>query len=173
VLYLAPSCEPRELVAGGTGMGASEYPYQPQERPDRYEAGTPNTPGILGLGAAARLLAENGERMRADERELTRLLHEGLLGLPGFRVLGPEPDLPRVPIVAVVHDTIEADRLAFALDRRYGIAVRAGLHCAPWSHRTTGTLETGALRFGVGYGSTRADVELALSALSELSAELA
>jgi len=72
----------------------------------------------------------------------------------------------------VVHDAIESDRLAFALDRRYGIAARAGLHCAPWAHKTLGTLRTGALRFGVGYGNSEGDIDAVLSALSELVGEL-
>lgn len=172
VLYLAPDCEPRELVAGGTGSSSSEEPLQPTGRPDRYEAGTPNTPGILALGVAARWLAAHGEAQRAEEARLVRRLHEGLLGVSGMRVLGPEPGDPRVPVLAAVHESVAADRLAFALDRTYGIATRAGLHCAPWAHRTLGTLETGALRFGVGYGTTEADIDTALEAVETLVGEL-
>ncbi len=84
-------------------------------------------------------------------------------------MLGPEPDEPRVPIVAAVHDRVPVDQLAFGLDRRYGIAVRGGLHCAPWAHEALGTLESGALRFGIGYGNTDDDVDAALAALSELT----
>jgi len=168
VLYLAPDCEPQELIAGGTGAGQSEEPLQPRVRPDRYEAGTPNTPGILGLGAAVGWLAEHAAEQRAEERRLTKRLHEGLLDLEGFRVLGPEPDEPRVPIVAAVHDRIEVDRIAFALDRRYGIAVRGGLHCAPWAHEALGTLESGALRFGIGYANTSEHIDFALQALAEI-----
>ena len=54
------------------------------------------------------------------------------------------------------------------LDRRYGIAVRSGLHCAPWAHRTLGTLRTGAVRFGVGHGNTDADIDAALAAMREV-----
>jgi selenocysteine lyase/cysteine desulfurase len=172
VLYLAPDCEPAELVAGGTGSSSSEEPLQPRSRPDRYEAGTPNTPGILGLGAAVRWLAEHGDTQRAEERRLVRRFHEALLGIPGYRVLGPEPDEERVPVVSVVHERVEGDRLAFALDRRYGIAARAGLHCAPWAHRTLGTSATGAVRFGIGYGNTDADIDLALEALADLGRSL-
>jgi len=172
VLYLAPGCAPRELVAGGTGSGSSEEPLQPTARPDRYEAGTPNTPGIVGLGAAARLLAQHGDAQRTHERALARELHEGLVEL-GFTVLGPTPHEPRVPIVAAVHAAVDSDRLAFALDRQYGIAARAGLHCAPWAHRTMGTLEGGALRFGLGWGNTHDDVAATLSALKDLLGELA
>jgi len=172
VLYLAPQCQPTELVSGGTGGGASEEPRQPSARPDRYEAGTLNTPGILGLGAAARLLAEQGEAMRGHDERLVNRLHEGVLEIGGFRVLGPDLHDPRVPLLAVVHDKIESDRLAFALDRRYGIAARAGLHCAPWAHKTLGTLSTGALRLGIGYGNIDSDVDTVLGALRELVGEL-
>jgi selenocysteine lyase/cysteine desulfurase len=76
-----------------------------------------------------------------------------------------------VPVLSIVHSTIDADRLAFALDKRFGIAARAGLHCAPWAHRTVGTLDTGALRLGVGYGNTSDDIDAALTALATLGQE--
>ena len=171
VLYLAPECDPEPLVLGGTGGGSSESAEPPAVRPDRFEAGTPNTPGIAGLGAAARYLAVHGATHRVTERRLARRFHEGVLDIGGFRVLGPEPGEVRVPILAVTHERVDADRLAFALDRRFGIAARAGLHCAPWAHRTVGTLETGALRFGIGFGNTDADIDFALSALRTLAEE--
>lgn len=172
VLYLAPECDPAPLVAGGTGGGASDDPLPPEERPDRYEAGTPNTPGILGLGAAVVWLAENAPALRREEAALVRRLHEGVLAIPGYRVLGPESHVERVPVVSVVHERIDADRLAFALDKRYGVAARSGMHCAPWAHRELGTLETGALRFGVGYANTPEQIELVLDALARLAHEL-
>ncbi|MDR3686450.1 MAG: aminotransferase class V-fold PLP-dependent enzyme [Coriobacteriia bacterium] len=171
VLYLAPDCRPAPLVTGGTGGGSSADAQQPDVRPDRYEAGTPNTPGIAGLGAAARFLAQDADVQRAEERRLARRLHEGILAIGGFRVLGPGPDVPRVPIVSAVHERLDADRLAFVLDREWGVAVRAGLHCAPWAHESLGTAATGALRFGVGWRNTDAHIETALSALARLVGE--
>lgn len=167
ILYLAPSFSPDELLQGGSG-GRSEDVKQPDTRPDRYEAGTCNTPGVAGAGAAAEFLIANGHEIRADEKELTRRLHEGLAALPGVKVLGPPPGVPRVPVVSIVHERRSPDELAFALDRRYGIAVRAGLHCTPWTHETVGTLETGALRFGLGWGLTRDDVDFAIEAVAEV-----
>jgi cysteine desulfurase family protein len=171
VLYLAPDCNPTPLVTGGTGGGSSADETAPLVRPDRYEAGTPNTPGIAGLGAAVRFLAEHSPHIRAEESRLIRRLHEGILELSGFSVLGSEPGVPRVPVLSIVHNTIDADRLAFALDKRWGIATRAGLHCAPWAHRTVGTLDTGALRLGIGYGNTSDDIDAALVALATLGRE--
>ncbi len=167
LLYLAPDLEAQEQAEGGTGGGSSQTLEMPVERPDRYEAGTANMPGIVGLGVAARLLAEEGERQRQLEASLARRLHEGVLDIGGFRVLGPVPEASRVPIVSIVHDSIEADRIAFALDRKHRIAVRAGLHCAPWAHETVGTLACGAVRLGVGWGNTEEHVDIALAALAE------
>lgn len=168
ILYLAPTFSPDELLQGGSG-GRSEDVKQPDIRPDRYEAGTCNTPGVAGAGAAAEFLIANGHEIRTAEKELTRRLHEGLAALPGVKVLGPPPGIPRVPVVSIVHEHRSPDELAFALDRRYGIAVRAGLHCTPWTHETVGTLETGALRFGLGWGLTQDDVDLAIEAVAEVS----
>jgi cysteine desulfurase family protein len=168
VLFLADGCTPEPLVYGGTGAGRSEDAGQPLERPERYEAGTPNTPGIAGMGAAARLLLAIGAEQRALEGRLATRLHEGILTIGGFRVLGPPLGVARVPIVSVVHERVDADRLASALDERWGIATRAGLHCSPWAHESAGTLGTGALRFGLGWGSTEEGVDTVLEALAEL-----
>lgn len=168
LLYLSASAQPDPLLEGGTGSGHSELPRMPTERPDRYEAGTLNTPGAVALGEAARWHMEHGEEQRAEERRLAALLHEGLAAIPGVTVLGPPPGVERVPVVSMYHETVEADRIVFGLDRGYGIACRAGLHCAPWAHGTVGTLERGAVRFGVGYGSTAVHVEEAVRAVAEV-----
>jgi selenocysteine lyase/cysteine desulfurase len=170
LLYLRPGLNAAELLQGGTGGGSSDEQVQPRGRPERYEAGTPNTPGIAGLGAAARLLTLHGDEWRATERGLFRELKEGLLAMPGLRVLGPAPDEPSVTTLSLVADRIDCDRMAFLLDRTYGIAVRSGLHCAPWAHRTLGTLETGAVRLGVGYGNTASDIRAVLTAIADLLA---
>lgn len=169
VLYLAPGVEPRELIQGGSG-GSSGKLEMPRERPDRYEAGTAPTPAIAGLGAGAAFLLEQGEAIRADERRLTRLLLEGLVAIDGMTVLGPPAGEQRVPIVSVTHERVPADRIAFELDKRYGIAIRAGHHCAPAAHRSIGTGETGAARFGVGWGLTEGDVAAAIAATAEVCA---
>lgn len=169
LLYLAPGFEPRELIQGGGGTDPSQA-GQPGTRPDRYEAGTVNTPGVAGLGAAMRLLLARGEEVRSEERALTRRLHEGLLGMPGIRVVGPPPAERRVPVVSVVHERVAPDEIAYALERRARIAVRAGLHCNPWTHEAVGTAATGAVRFGLGFGVTGEDVDVALATMREICA---
>ena len=130
VLYLAPDCEPDELVAGGTGAGQSEEPLQPRVRPDRYEAGTPNTPGILGLGRRGRM-ARRARRGAARARSAAwpRGCTRACSSIGGFRVLGPEPDEPRVPVVAVVHERVDGrpDRVRARPPLRHRRARRAAL----------------------------------------------
>lgn len=169
VLYLSPELQVAEAVQGGTGGGGSDSLDQPSARPDRYEAGTPNTPGIAGLGAAVQVLVAEGAAARSSESMLASDFMAGVLEMGGYRLLGPAPDEPRVPIVSLVPDGRTADEVAFLLERKYGIAVRAGLHCAPWAHRTLGTLDCGAVRFSFGRGNTAEHVCAALQALRELA----
>jgi selenocysteine lyase/cysteine desulfurase len=115
-------------------------------------------------------VAAHAEEIRAHERLLVRRLHEGLLEVPGVTVLGPPPGQERAPVLSIVHERLSPDEMAFALDRRWGIAVRAGLHCSPWTHETVGTRASGAVRFGLGWSLTADDVDAALSAMRELTA---
>ncbi len=168
LLYLSPELEVAELIQGGTGGGSSASSEMPSHRPDRYEAGSGNTPGMTGLGAAAGLLAEKGDSFREHSSDLMRQLHEGVLDIAGFRVLGPPPEEPRVPLLSIVHKTIEPDRIAFLLDRDYSVAARAGLHCAAWAHESVGSLAGGAVRLSVGWTTQAKDVDRALCALREI-----
>lgn len=171
VLYLAPDFEPVELVTGG-GAGDSEEYLQPTERPGRYEAGTVNTPGILGLGAGCRYVAAHATELWTHERALTERLYAGLASIEGITLLGPLAGEPRVPLISLVHRSIDPERLSHELSRRYGIAARAGKHCAPWSHESLGTQRSGALRLSVGWSTTEADVDLAIVAMRQIAADL-
>ncbi|MDI6843481.1 MAG: aminotransferase class V-fold PLP-dependent enzyme [Anaerosomatales bacterium] len=167
VVYIAPALEVRELVQGGSG-GDSGSLTMPAARPDRYEAGTPPVPAIAGLGAAVEVLSREIDALVVQEQRLVQRLVAGLAAIDGVRVLGPAPGEERAPVASIVHASVEPDRLAYELDSRYGIAVRAGLHCAPAAHAAAGTLETGAVRFSIGRGVTEADVDLALEAVREV-----
>lgn len=169
VVYLAPGIAVRELVQGGSG-GDSGSLSMPTARPDRYEAGTAPLPAIAGLAAAVGVLAREGDELVAEEQRLVQRLVAGLAVIPGVRVLGPAPGEERAPVVSIVHAAVEPDRLAYELDSRYGIAVRAGLHCAPAAHAAVGTLETGAVRFSIGRGVTQADVDAVIEAVREVCA---
>lgn len=169
LLYLAPGVDPDPAFQGGTGS-SSDSPAMPSERPDRYEAGTMNVSGVIGLGAAAELLLQQGDEIRAEERSMAARLHRGLLGIPGIRVLGPEPGEERIGVFSFVHEAVAPDQIAFRLDREYSVACRAGLHCSPSAHERFGTLDTGAVRMSVGYGVNAEQIDRAVEAVRRVVA---
>ena len=136
------------LLYGGTGS-VSERENMPDFLPDRLEAGTPNTCGAAGLLAGVGYLAR---RTVADvagyETELRQRMLERLRSIDGLRLLGDVPG-PAVATVSFTAPLLPGD-LAHLLQQQYGVAVRAGLHCAPRAHRTLGTMPAGALRLAPG-----------------------
>ena len=167
VLVLGRGMLPRPLVVGGTGS-QSESMIQPKQLPDRYESGTANLPGIAGLLAGVRFVRQLGpEAICAEERQLAALAAEGLRRIPGLRVYAL-PDLAaQTGVLSVVPEHLDAEALGNALAER-GIAVRAGLHCAPLAHRTAGTLDTGSVRISFSHWNTREEVHRLLAAIGEI-----
>ena len=153
----------RPLLAGGTGS-RSEDMRQPDFLPDALESGTPNVPGIAGLAEGIAFVRAAGvENILAHERrlagEFARALekecriecftHPSQTGVLSLRVRGAP-----------------SEGIAQALARR-GVAVRAGLHCAPLAHRTAGTERTGTVRFSFAHDSTAEQTERAAEILCE------
>jgi selenocysteine lyase/cysteine desulfurase len=142
----------------------------PDEFPERLEAGTLNTVGLAGLGAALRFLAERGiAAVRAHEVALTKLLLDGLCDIPGLRIHGVADPERQVATVSISLRGWEPLDLAAVLDSSFGIAVRAGLHCAPDAHRTLGTFPGGTVRLAAGCFTTAEDIEHAVAALGQLA----
>ncbi|MBB6694788.1 aminotransferase class V-fold PLP-dependent enzyme [Cohnella xylanilytica] len=171
-LYIHPDLELEPLMHGGTGS-ASESPEQPSARPDRYEAGTPNTVGIAGLTEGVKfVLKETTERIHARERALTVQLMEGLMAIPGVKLLGPGPGTERTAIVSFLMEGLDPSEASFILDRQFGIAVRSGFHCTPLGHSSEGTTETGALRASPGYFTTESEIVSLIEAVRDITAAM-
>lgn len=169
-LYIREGTEVNPLCYGGTGSRSGEL-QQPAELPERFESGTLNAPGIVGLGAGVEFVSSRGiAKIREHELELLERLLEGLGHLDRVTVLGPAGAGERVGIVPVTIDDLSAAEAAEVLDARYGIAVRAGLHCSPSAHETIGTLETGALRISVSAMNVESDIDYLLECLREIAA---
>jgi selenocysteine lyase/cysteine desulfurase len=153
---------------GGTGS-RSEFEEQPDFMPDKFEAGTPNTPGLAGLGAGVAFILNQGvDRIRRKEQALTGHFLEGLRSLPPVTVYGTmEPDR-RIPVISFNIDGISPSEVALILDEEYGIMSRPGLHCAPAAHRTIGTFPRGTIRFSFGYFNEIGEIDRALQALDEM-----
>ena len=164
---LARRMEP--LLSGGTGS-VSHSEEVPAFMPDRFEAGTLNLPGIMGLHAALVWLEREGiHRIRQHELALTARFLEGLRDIPRLRAVGRRGAEGRAAVVSVACEGIDPAFLADALGREYGVLTRVGLHCAPNAHRTLGTYPAGTVRFSFGPWNTEAHTDAALAALRELS----
>jgi cysteine desulfurase family protein len=150
------------LLFGGTGS-ASRSPEMPEELPERLEAGTMNVPGFAGLTEGLRYLKRTGmDAVFAREHwQLVRCV-EGLKKL-GFRVFsGPD----QAATVSFLPD-MDCEEAADLLGKQ-GVALRAGLHCAPLAHESAGTVETGTLRVSFGYDASDRETAAFLSAASKL-----
>jgi selenocysteine lyase/cysteine desulfurase len=169
IVYLAPGVEVAPLLRGGTGS-KSESEYQPDFAPDRYEAGTLNAIGIVALGAAAEHLRAIGvENVQAHLTELGRRFRDGLAGVDGIVMNGPEDPAMSTGIASVNVDGVLCATAARVLDDEWGIMTRAGLHCSPAAHRSLGTAPDGTIRFSWGEETTDDEIDVATQALRTIA----
>lgn len=167
-LVLCSARRPAPILFGGTGTD-SESLNMPSEIPSAYEAGSLNIWALAGLGAAIDWLEEVGrERVIRQTDDLTDLLVNGLRQTPGIHVYTPVP-AQRAAIVSFTCVSISPQAFEAVLGAS-SIAVRAGLHCAPWAHRLLGTLAIGgAIRVSPGFFNTQADIEACLAIVRRAS----
>ena len=169
VLAVRDGVEVTPWREGGSGT-RSEEPEQPSDYPMRLEAGSPNVPGIAGLGAGVEhLLREGVPRVHERLQELGRSLWEGLERIPGLWVGGPRDLREREPIFPINVEGFSPHDLAAALDASFGVQCRAGLHCAPLAHEALGTAPGGSCRLSLGSMSTQEDVGAAIAAVAAIA----
>ena len=156
------------LMRGGTGS-KSEEEEQPEFLPDKYESGTPNTPGIAGLGEGVRFILKEGiERIREKKEKLTLKLIEGLKEIKGVKLYGPLDPKKQIGIVSFNLEGKSPSEVSHLLDEKYNILSRPGLHCAPSAHKSIRTFPFGTVRFSVGYFNTEEEIEYAIRAVRDL-----
>lgn len=166
-----PLAEFPSLMQGGTGS-RSEEEYQPEFLPDKFESGTLNAVGLAGLAAGIAWIQEQGiTAIREHERNLTRHLVDGLRAIPGVSVYGPADPTLQTATVSFNIAGQSPSEVGLALDERFKILCRVGLHCAPAAHKTIGTFPEGTVRFGLGVFNTLAEVEQGVEAVRILAAE--
>lgn len=170
-LCIAPGVEIRPWKVGGTGV-QTYLETQPEALPTRLEAGTLNGHGIAGLSAAVDYLNHTGlSRIHGHELALMRQFYDGVTQIPGVRVYGDFTEEDRAPIVCLNIGDYESSEVADELSEVYGIAVRAGAHCAPRLHRALGTQQQGAVRFSFGWFNTAQETAAAIDAVRRIATE--
>ena len=168
VLLCGRDAKPKPLMEGGTGS-ISLSQDMPDFLPDRLEAGTHNMPGIAGLLAGVEFVRRQGtEAILRREHALTRRTAEGLAGLPGVEVFALPEGAAQAGVLSFRIPGRDAEAVGEALAER-GIAVRAGLHCAPLAHRTAGTLDTGTVRVSFSTFNTLREADALVQAVEDIS----
>ncbi|MBR4291085.1 MAG: aminotransferase class V-fold PLP-dependent enzyme [Oscillospiraceae bacterium] len=153
---------PQPLLYGGTGSESLRQDM-PDDTPDRVEAGTLNVPGVAGLGAGLRYLKQTGigKILKREQAEAKRTA-AGLKRL-GIKVFSGNHQAGTVSFVPGCDCETAAQILA-----RQGIAVRAGLHCAPLAHESAGTTGSGTVRVSFGHDASLSQTQALLQAASKL-----
>ena len=168
-LVVHPDLVVRTTRFGGTGIDSRSLEHT-QDYPYRLEAGTANLIGILGLSIGLDDILRRGvDAIHRQEMALVERLRDGLSELRGVDLYAAEDLTDHVAILAANVQAMPAQDVGAILDRDFGIAVRAGLHCAPFAHRRLGTIECGAVRFSPGVFNTEEEIDRVIDAMSVIS----
>jgi cysteine desulfurase/selenocysteine lyase len=172
LLYIRPGLEQtiRPLREGGTGS-VSENDRQPDFMPDKFEPGSHNAIGIIGLSEGIQWILQQGiEKLAAHDLELVRTFLEGVSGIEGLTYYGPQGVRNRLGVFSVRIEGLEPYELSAILESSYGILTRPGLHCAPLAHNAINTTQFGGTtRFSFGPFLSKQDIKFATDALAEIA----
>lgn len=171
-LYIRPGLEKnlRPLREGGTGS-ISETDRQPDFMPDKFEPGSHNAIGIIGLSEGVKWLADQGiEKIAAHDHTLVNTFLQNTTSVEGLTIYGPQSSRNRIGVFSVRIEGFEPYELAAILESNHGILTRPGLHCAPLVHNALGTTQLGGTtRFSFGPFLTTQDITFATEALTEIA----
>jgi selenocysteine lyase/cysteine desulfurase len=170
-LYVRDEGDLPPLLRGGTGS-LSDREEQPEFLPDRFESGTLNVPGIVGLSEGVRYLLKKGvQTIMEHDRLLREVLLEAVSGDSRIRVIGATSEALSTGVMSVVIRDVSPSATGEALEKRFGILTRIGLHCAPSAHRSIGTFPDGTVRLSWGTFTTARQIARAGRALLSIAAE--
>ena len=158
----------KPLFEGGTGSN-SLSPIQPDFTPDRYEVGTLNNPGIIGLGEGIRFINSIGiDKVYSHELSLCSLLYNELSKLDYIELYAPEPKMNKsMPIISFNLKDYSSEKTALLLAEK-NICTRAGFHCSSLAHRYFKTLDRGTVRISVGLFNNENDCYRFMNVLKKL-----
>jgi cysteine desulfurase family protein len=159
-------------VIVGSAWHSDSGDSMPDKPPQRYEAGTPNAPGIVGLGASCRAIREKGiPSIHREHESLTRHILAELKKVPGVKIYGPTSAKNRVGVISFNVGKIPPERVGIRLDKSFDIMVRTGLCSCPWAHEHLETLPDGAVRASLGYFTKKEEADLLIEAVNMIAAE--
>jgi len=171
-LYIRPGLEKilRPQREGGTGS-VSDQPRQPDFMPDKFECGSHNAIGLIGLLEGVNWVArQTVDKIHKQQQELIATMIAGLSGIEGLTLYGPPGVKDRSGVFSVRIEGFEPAELSAVLESHYGILTRSGIHCAPLAHAALGTAAVGGTtRFSFGPFLGIEDVTYATDALAQIA----
>lgn len=160
------------VISGGTGS-LSDSEEIPDFLPDRFESGTLNLPGIIGLHQALVYLKEAGiDNMRNEKMEITKYFLEQVKEIEGVKVAGKKTVEGRLGVVSIDFEGFDNSIVSFYLSSKYNIMTRVGMHCAPRAHKTLKTFPQGTVRFSFSHFNTKEEVDVCINAIKTILSDL-
>ncbi|MDO4794096.1 MAG: aminotransferase class V-fold PLP-dependent enzyme, partial [Filifactor alocis] len=142
----------------------------PDLLPDKYEAGTTNIVGLIGLLEGVRSILEFGLKKRWEiETSLGQRFFEKLSSLNGIEILGSQDYRTKPPVFSLNFKNFDNADISYLLAQRYQIDNRCGLHCAPRAHQSYGTFPQGSVRLSLSHFTTEEELDYVIGALRELT----
>lgn len=169
-LYIKNGIDPIPLKFGGTGS-KSESIEHPQFMPDRYECGTPNTPGIASLMGGLTFIEQEGlDKISKRKRDIRDRVTHGLSGIDGVTVYGNGSQEHHLPVISFNVAGKLPSEVGYTLNQQQ-IYVRVGLQCSPMAHKTIGTFPEGTVRVSPGYFTTDEEIDTFLEAVKTIAGQ--
>lgn len=170
VLMLKDGIEFNTIIEGGTGSNSADK-NQPENLPDRFESGTPNVQGIIGLSKALDYIKNVGiENIYHHEILLMRYLQKNLEKNRNVILYTDFFDKRQrlMPILSFNIKNMHSEEAAAFLSSE-NIAVRAGLHCAPLAHRKFKTDDIGTVRISPSIFTKKTDIDFLINSVRKFA----
>lgn len=168
LMVLGNDVEIDTIIEGGTGSSSANY-NQPNIMPDRFESGTPNIMGILGLSAGIDFIKKIGiDNIYKNEMKLIKRLYYSLRNNSNVQLYIDLEKYRCVPILSFNVNGCHSEEIAYQLSQK-SICTRAGLHCAPLAHKKFNTLESGTVRISPSYFTKNKDINFLLKSLNKIA----
>ncbi len=156
------------LLGGETVKTSSYSGHELLPPPEKYEAGLQDYAGIIGFGAAVEYLKGVGlENITKHELELNRIITDGIQGIEGLRILGPQDPEQRGGIISFLIKGMDFHQIAMLLDNNANIMIRSGHHCCS-SWFTENGLK-GSARASLYMYNTKEEAELFIEELKKVA----
>ncbi|MDD5924176.1 MAG: aminotransferase class V-fold PLP-dependent enzyme [Clostridia bacterium] len=169
VMIIADSDKVESLTQGGTGSSSLSI-EQPSNPPDKFESGTPNLSGIVGLKSGIEFVKSRGvKNILQKETFLAQRLYDKLKNVDGVNLYTPRPDGEKYMPVLSFNLFDKGSEEVSSLLGQNGIYTRGGLHCAPSAHIYMGTEDKGTVRIVPSAFTTREDIDRTALIINRLS----